>query len=240
MDKVDQWLLERWGKFTASECYKLLVGGRKGEMFGEGAMTYIEQKALEMTTSMWERPELEETKSILHGRAYEYPAYEAYIRETRNYSMTYMGSETPIFLPYDTLKDEAGGTPDCANISESGTIDFGAEFKCPKNPAYHFRRLKWKDQWDIKDNYTLCYTQIQMLLMITNAQERHFVSYDDRQKNKQFKAKIIPVKPDKKFQDNLDIRLRQAIKEKYKIISETYGTPVQDRADFIAKFHSTG
>lgn len=238
IDKVDQWFLDRWSKFTASEDFKLLVGSKGGGMFGEGAMTYIEQKALEATTRMWERPELEEVKSLLHGKIYEYPAYEAYVKETKNYSMTYMGSENPVFLPYEPLKDEAGGTPDCANITDSGAIDFGAEFKCPKNPLYHFRRLKWKDQWDVKDNYIQCYTQIQKLIMISGAPEWHFVSHDERQLIKRHKNKIIPIFPDKKFQDNLEIRLRQAIKEKYRIISETYGIPVQNKADFIEKFHS--
>jgi hypothetical protein len=231
MDKIEQWHRQRRGKFTASENYKLLVGGKKGEMFGEGATTYIEQKAFEMTTAMWERPELEETKSILHGRVHEYPAYEMYVKETRNYSMQYLGDD-PLFYPYDTMPDECGGTPDCANITDAGLIDFGAEIKCPINPMYHYRRLKWKDQFDLKENYPLCYTQIQNLLMITKAQEWHFVSFDDRQLIRPYKIKIIPVFPEKTFQNNLEVRLRMAAKAKYASISETYGVEVKDRADF--------
>jgi hypothetical protein len=237
MDKIEQWHKNRWGKFTASENYKLLVGSKGGGMFGEGAMTYIKQKALQMTTAMWERPELEETKSILHGRVHEYPAYEMYVKETRNFSMQYLGDD-PIFYPYELMADEAGGTPDCINITEAGTIDFGAEIKCPINPMYHYDRLKWKDQWSLKDNYPLCYTQIQNLLMFTKAQEWHFVSFDDRQLIKRYKSKIIPVFPDKTFQNNFEIRLRQAVKEKYISISETYGVDVKNRDDFARIFHA--
>lgn len=234
MDKIDQWHLSRWSKYTASENFKLMVGG-KGTMFGDGANTYIKQKALEMTTVMWERPEIEETKSILNGRVHEYPAYEMYVKETRNYSMIYMGDD-PMFYPYEPLADECGGTPDCASITSAGKIEFGAEFKCPRNPMYHFDRLLWKDQWDVRENYPLVYTQIQNLLMITGATEWHFVSFDDRQKFRADKIKIIPVFPDKKFQDNLEIRLRQAIKEKYRIISLHKKVEVRDRADFNRLF----
>lgn len=239
MDKIEQWHLERRGKFTASEMYKLLIGGKGGTMFGEGAMSYIEAKAIEMTTTMWERPELEETKSILHGRVHEYPAYQMYVQQTKNFSMEYVGPEDPVFLPYETIPEECGGTPDCVSFSKSGAVEFGAEIKCPVNPAYHFRRLKWKDQWDVKDGYPLVYAQIQTLLMITNAIEWHFVSFDDRQMYKPSKIKIIPVLPDKKFQDNLEIRLRQAIKEKYRLIGETHGLNIRDRADFIWFFGLT-
>jgi hypothetical protein len=236
MDKIDQWLLSRWGRYTASESYKLLVAG-KGEMFGVGAWTYIEQKALEMTTRMQERPELEEAKSILHGKAHEYPAFCEYVKQTRNTSLIYLGDENPMFYPYKPLAEEAGGTPDSAIITDSGLIEMGTEFKCPKNPLNHFHRLKWKDQYDIKDNYILCYTQIQKLLMCTGALEWHFVSYDDRQIVRSKKIKIIEVKPDRKFQDNLEIRLRQAIKEKYRLISEHYEIEVKNRTEFIQKFN---
>lgn len=236
MDKIDQWHQKRWGRFTASEVHKLLVPG-KNSMFGDGANTYIEEKAIQMTTTMWDRPELEEVASLLHGKAHEYPAYVEYVRQTRNNSVIYMGDENPMFIPHSTLGDEFGGTPDCADITDSGIITFGVEIKCPKNPKYHFRRLKWKDQWNIREEYSLVYAQIQSLLMITGAQEWHFVSYDDRQVSKAHKIKIIPVTPDKNYQNNLEIRLRQAIAEKYRLISEIYNIQVTNRREFNERFN---
>lgn len=238
MDKMDQWHRRRWSMFTASEDYKLLKQG-KGEMFGDTAWKYIKSKAIEMTTRMWERPEVEEAKSILHGKAHEYPAYQEYIIVTRNTDMMYFGEENPVFYPYEPLTDEAGGSPDGGIIAienDHGKIQVGLEIKCPKDPGNHFDRLEWVDQWDIKNNYIECYTQIQKLLMCTGAFEWHFVSYDDRQISRAHKIKIIEVKPDKNFQNNLDVRLRQAIKEKYKLISKRYGIDVNNRQEFNLKF----
>ena len=240
MDKIDQWLSKRRGKFTASEAYKLL-GPKKGDaMFGAGANTYIKQKAIEMTTKIWERPELEEVESLLHGRAHEYPAYDMYVKTTRNRDLIYLGDENPVFFPHSVLGEEFGGTPDSAIITSEGHIPFGVEIKCPKNPDVHFERLKWGTQWDLKENYILGYTQIQSLMMCTGAQEWHFVSYDDRQILKAAKIKIIEVKPDISFQNTLEVRVRQAIKEKYRLISEyyaPYGIVVSNRQEFNEKFN---
>lgn len=230
-DKIDQWFTERWGRFTASECYKLMAPGAK-TTFATGGDTYIETKALEMCTHMVERPEMEEVKSLLWGKMYELPAYQAYVQATKNHSMTYMGSESPIFLVYEPLKEEVGGTPDVGNITNDGKMDYLCEIKCPKNPAFHFRRLSWKSQWDLKENYPLVYAQIQMLLMITDAFGCDFVSFDDRQILKSKKIKIIEVKPDLTFINNLDLRLRKAIQEKYKLISTHFGMEIKNQTEF--------
>lgn len=213
---IDTWFVQRWTKFTSSEKYKLLVGGDKGAIFGAGAMTYIKTKALEMSTQMQERPELEEVKSLLWGKVHELPAYEWYVRETKNYNMVYLGTETPLFITDDENPKESGGSPDGLLLGET-KIMAGFEAKCPKNSMNHFDRLLWKNQWDLKENYISCYTQIQDLLRITDADVWHFLSFDDRQVNPKKKGKIIEVFPDKKFQDNLVLRTTLAIKEKYKI-----------------------
>lgn len=234
--RIDDWHKRRRARFTGSENYKLLIPGA-GQMFGAGAWTYIKQKAIEMTTRMWERPELEETKSILHGRVHEYPGFLEYVHVTGNNSIMYLGDENPMFYPYKPLAEESGATPDSADITPEGLIQLGAEIKCPKNPLYHFDRLKWKTQWDVKQNYIECYTQCQFLMMATGAAQWDFVSFDDRQIVRSKKIKIIPIYPDKNFQNNLEVRLRQAIKEKYRIISEHYGIEVANRAEFIQKFN---
>ena len=224
MDVVDRWLVQRWTKFTSSEIHKLLTGGKKpGDIFGSGAMTYIKQKALEMSTVVEERYELDEVESLLHGKVYEQPAYEWYINETKDFTMQHIGSENPIFLDYEPLIGESGGSPDGLSLREDATVKKGCEIKCPKNSMYHFDRLIWETQWDIKEKYLSCYAQIQHLLMITNAESWDFMSFDDRQARKEKKGKIINVLPDKKFQDNLDIRIRLAIKEKYRIFNKHMG-----------------
>lgn len=240
MDRLDQWHHKRWARFTASEDYKLLAPGAQAGMFGDGAITYIEQKAFEATTRMQERPELTEVKSLLHGKAHEYPAFVEYKIRTGYQDFEYFGDENPIFYPYEPLAQEAGGSPDCGAISNAGKIFHGAEIKCPKNGINHFRRLKWKTQWDVKENYIQTYTQCQKLMMCTGALQWDFVSFDDRQIVREKRIKIIPIYPDKNFQNNLDVRLRCAIKEKYRIISENYGIEVTNRTDFMQKFQLVG
>lgn len=240
-DKVDRWHMKRWTRFTASEDYKLMMPG-KGEMFGTGAWTYIKQKALEATTVMQERPELEEAKSILHGRSQQYAAHEAYVQHTKNHDLIYFGDDDPVFYPYLPLAEEAGGSPDSAIVTLEGSITMGAEFKNPKNPINHFDRLDWKDQFDVRDNYLLAYVQCKKLMMCTGAKQWDFISYDDRQIVKAKRIKVIPIylDVDKNFQNNLDVRLRCAIKEKYLIISKKYGVEVANRADFMQKFQLVG
>lgn len=235
--RTDEWHKRRWARFTASEMYKLFSPVKGNAMFGDGAWTYIEQKALEMTTKMWERPEIEQAKSILHGRVHEFPGFLEYVKITGNTDIMYLGDENPMFYPYKPLAEESGGTPDSAVITADGLIVHGAEIKCPKAPINHFRRLKWKDMWDVKTEYMQCYTQCQFLMMCTGAKQWDFVSFDDRQLVRAKKIKIIPIYPEKNFQNNLEVRLRQAIKEKYRIISEHYGIEVANRTEFIQKFN---
>jgi hypothetical protein len=234
MDKIDSWHLQRWGKFTASENVKLFSPA-KDSMFGEGAWTYINSKALQMITHMEERPELEEVKSLLHGKVHEYPAFSRYVNTTRNFNMVYMGDENPIFLDHEELMHEAGGTPDAGIIDmRNYKVELGLEIKCPRNSMYHFERLKWKNQWDIKEGYKLVYTQIQHLLLISGAPEWHFVSFDDRFKREADKMKIIEVKPDKPFQGKLMIRLEKAIAEKYRTIANLWDIDeIVDRESFL-------
>ena len=216
---LDQWHLQRWSKFTASENHKLLSPSG-AQMFSPGGYNYIKEKVLQMTTNIWERPQLDEVEACLHGKAHEYPAYKAMVVATGYTNLIYLGDERPLFLEYEPLEGESGGSPDSISITDDNKVDIVAEIKCPKNSMNHFNRLVWKDQWDIKLKYIQAYSQIQNLLMITGSGLGLFVSYDDRQKIVNKKVKIIEVLPDKKFQDNLDIRLRMAIKEKYRIYDE--------------------
>lgn len=216
LDKVDGWYLQRYSKFTASEIHKLIGKGKDGTGFSVGGMTYIETKAIEEMTVMYERPELEFVESLMHGKAYEEPAFRAYVKVSRNTSMKHFGSDNPVYLPYN---DYSGGSPD-GLMGEVANIKCGLEIKCPKNPANHFKYLKMSSQWDLKEIRPEYYAQIQFLLMITQAEGFHFVSYDERFINPSKKIHIIDVLPDTKFQDNLELRIASAQKEKIKILEK--------------------
>jgi hypothetical protein len=224
-DDIDVWHQKRKAKFTSSCNYKLLGDGKVNS-------TYVEEKVIELTTRYYERPELEQVESLLWGNVYERPAFETYVDVTKNHSMIYIGRDNPIFYPDETMIYEAGGSPDGADINE-GKITHGLEIKCPKNPAYHFRRLNWKTMWDVKDGYPQCYCQIQDLIRVTRAASWDFISYDERQLSKQKRIVIIEIKPDTKFINNLEIRIRNAVTEKYKLLSKYYGVELKNKTDFI-------
>lgn len=214
IDPKDKWHLDRYAQFTASQNYRLLDAGTGGKGFGKAAMTYIEEKAIESMTELWEQPKLEFVEALLHGKAYEAPAFYDYVERTGNDVMEYFGSENPVYFPYNKF---SGGSPDGVARSD-GKIFWGLELKCPANPKNHYKNLQFKDQWDLKQAKIHEYTQCQMLIMSTGANGWHWMSFDDRFKDKKLKGKIIEILPDTNFIANLDIRLKLAEKERRKMV----------------------
>lgn len=216
LDPVDRWHTERHSRFTASVIYKLLGTGSDGRGFSTTAMSYIEEKAIEEMTVLYERPELEFVESLMHGKYYEEESYHAYVSTSKNYSMRHFGGENPVFLNYN---EYSGGSPD-GLMGEGEKVHWIWEGKCPQNPKNHYLYCKMNDQWDLKEKRPQYYAQIQFLLMTTNADGADFSSFDNRFKNKDKQIKIIKVLPDQRFQNNLDIRLKLAQIEKLKIIQQ--------------------
>lgn len=212
----DKWFADRYAKFTASEIHKLLAKGTGSEMFGAGAKTYIKKKAIEKETTFWENPKLEFVKPLLWGKRYEEPAFHHYVRMTGYKDMRYMGTEAPLFLTYN---EDSGGSPD-GIMGVRDVIHLGLELKCPMDSAVHWDYLGLKDQYDLKGYIIEYYAQIQFLLMITKARMFHFASFDERYKDFRKRMHIIEVVPEKAFQANLDIRIRQAAKDRDKLIEE--------------------
>jgi len=237
-EAIDAWLQKRRSRFTSSENWKLLPNSKQGinQLWSTTADTYIESKVIELTTKMYERPQIEEVEALRHGKENEFPSYERYVKETKNYSMTYMGDENPMFIPCKKLVNESGGTPDVGNIVtgvDEIKIDYGCELKNPVNPAFHYRRLSWKTMWDVKEGYPSCYCQIQDLIRLTGAFGWDFVSHDERQLAKPKQIVIIEIKPDPKFINNLEIRIELAVKEKYKQLSKHMGVELKNKQDFL-------
>lgn len=79
---------------------------------------------------------------------------------------------------------------------------------------------------------------MQNLMLITGALGCDFVSYDERQLAYSKKIIIIEVKPDRKFIDNLELRIHLAIKEKYKILSDHMGAELKNRQDYLKFINS--
>lgn len=212
--EIDNWIIERHGNLTASKIDVIIPPGTNGKLFTVGGYNYIKRVAIEAMTELWEKPDLDEVKSLLHGKVFEEPAYHWYCKVSRNYYMRYFGTLEPIYLPFNS---DSGGSPD-GMMGEGENVYLGLELKCPKNSEIHFDYLKMKTQWDLKEYSLNYYAQMQFLMMIMKTKEFHFASFDDRVKNPALKMKILEIKYDQKFCDNLHVRVLQAIKEKYKII----------------------
>lgn len=210
----DKWMMERRGKFTGSECYKLLKEGGKNEMFAPVGLTYIEEKAMELCTNVFENGKLDNVKGFLHGRRYEEPAFRHYKRVTGNSSMRYFGTDHPLFLEHDK---DSGCSPD-GLMGEGQLIHLGLEIKCPESPKTHWNYCKFKDQWDLKENVIEHYAQCQMLILVTKAPMVHWVSFDERYKDERKKMKLLEILPESKFLDTLEIRLMQAARERDRMI----------------------
>ena len=69
-------------------------------------------------------------------------------------------------------------------------------------------------------------------MLITGATSADFISYDSRMMSKSHQTKIISVKQDKKFQDNLHFRLVRAVEEKYKILSDYLELNIKNKNQF--------
>jgi hypothetical protein len=222
---ITKWHEQRWGKFTSSENHKLMGSGRKkDDLFGVAAMTYINKKASEIGLNFYEQPELEEVKSLLHGKYYEEQAFERFVLETKINNLALCGSENPIFIPNQKYIEYAGGSPDAVSIDDEGGLPkVIVEIKNPKNPSIHYERLFWKTAQDVEDNNIQAYTQIQDLMWICGSEIGYFVSHDSRRKKKSEQIKIIEIKPNKIFVEDLEHRLSKAIEIielKHKILSD--------------------
>ena len=217
----EKWFCDRHGKFTASNAYKLATPG-KNEMFSPVGHTYIEEKAIELETAIWENPKLEYVESLRFGKQLEETAFNHYCRITRVKSMRYMGTEDPLFLTYNEF---SGGSPD-GLMGEGEKISVGLELKCPFSSKVHWKYLDMNDQYDLKKERFEYYAQIQFLLMITKAEFFHFASFDERFNDFNKRMVVLEIRPEAKFFDNFELRLHKAksirdeiIQNKNKIIT---------------------
>ena len=193
---------QRFGKFTASEIWKLLVGGRaKDDVFGETAKTYIKEKAVEILTQR--RKESFSSRATDWGNEYEYKAVQEY---NRFYfvDVEYFGSTNPKFFTCPEFEQYAGGSPDFLAGATVG------EIKCPYDSVNHLDNLLLRNVDEFKKLHKEYYTQIQFNIHCTGSEVGHFVSYDWRfQDEKQLF--ILEIPKDKEHIELILDRLKIAI-----------------------------
>jgi hypothetical protein len=226
--EFDEWLYLRLGRFTSSEWWKLFTGGRRDmtsdeliaeklsggkrktvdTLFGEVAMNYILTKAAERLT-MQVKPESNFIQTNW-GKENEWDANERY-QEITGIKGEYYGTFNPKFFEYG----EYGG---CSPDMIAGNI--GADFKCPFDSAIHLSNLRLKDQDDFRDKRWEYFVQAQTTMFQRKLDLFHYVSFDKRYIETKYQMKILPILPDKAWQEEYKIREEAAIKELNNIISQ--------------------
>lgn len=219
-----KWGQERWGFFTGSNIFKLLVKG-SGTTFGKGAMTYIEQVACQCYTN-YEANDFEGTYAMREGRKKEPEAskfYEKIISHLfingENLKPHYFGEKEPNFKKYN----EYSGVSSDEVLFIGNTPYIVAEFKCPTRDVHFFRLREIKKYTDnqshlfIKEHYPEYYAQIQFNMMAWCVKLGHWCSYNEYFPMDK-RMLIIEVPEDKPFQNNLKIVLEMANKKKLEIL----------------------
>jgi len=177
-----EWFDIRVGRFTGSQMFKLMTGGKrdmteqeledykrdnpKGKrttvdtMFGDTALTYIFEKACDIVFGRNEEEQFD-TFDMQRGRTLE-PVIFAKFKELKE--AEFMTVEETSFFVYG---DNAGASPDC--LVDKDAI---GEFKAPRAPK--FFKL-------VKDGYSAIdfeyIVQMQTEIMVTNSKRCHFFNY---------------------------------------------------------------
>lgn len=162
-----QWHEFRSGRFTASECHKLM--GEKGGINTQTAQSYIIDKVAETLTGGWHDDM--STVATRWGNDMEPDAVEYY---QRSFNCTVEKPDTQC----PEWSDDVAGSPDGLVYTDSEV--YGIEIKCPYNPANHVKHMLIRSVDDLKSISKEYYWQIVCYMLIFGLQKYEFVSYDPR------------------------------------------------------------
>lgn len=211
------------GKIGASSIHKILKGGTrpmneaelaaekeaKGKrktvdiIFGEGALTYINEKIAEILTG--QSKEEAGSKATEWGIMHEYDAVEFYADQTGE-DVTYYGGDNPKVFSFNAF---SGASPDGMGK------DYNLECKCPYVSSNHIgylmaaRNKETAQAW-LKSEHNDYYAQCQFAMMSCKTQKAVFISYDPRMIAKENRLAIIELKPDLELQADIKHRLNEA------------------------------
>ena len=208
------WQESRLGYFTASNIWELLKSGReKDKIFGETALTYIDEKIAEIITG--EHKDSANTFATEWGRNNEADAVKWYEMKYKT-KITHYGGLVPEYFAYN---DISGGSPD--GLSEDGKAVI--EVKCPFNTCNHleymYMAVNTGDafiEWFKKEHFDY-YAQMQFNMMCCKVDTAIFISYDPRTVDHELRMFDCGIMADKEFQQLIHDRIELAsiiVKEK--------------------------
>lgn len=189
-----EWFEARYGKFTASEIYKIL--GIKS--FGENGKIYAIEKAIEELYGEMEENYM--TADMERGKNTE-PLAFAKFKELKE--LEFLEVENCSFFVYN---EHSGASPD-GLVSDNAVL----EIKCPKSTT--FFKLVATNKIDPK-----YYAQMQMQMLCANKEKAYFFNYLVHD-GLEYHHEIIVERNDE-FIENLKNRLEEAIKIKVEYINK--------------------
>jgi hypothetical protein len=181
----------RTGRFTASECHKLM--GKSLDT--DTAQTYIMERVSEFLTGL---PCREFSSAATDwGIGHEDQARQRYIWETER------RVEECEFMTA-TWSDRVGATPDGI------CTDRGIEIKCPYVISNHIRYSLLQNQAEFKAECKEYYWQCQMGMLVTGLDKWDFVTFDPRYPD-ELQIHILTVEADPADHTLLKERLLEAV-----------------------------
>lgn len=202
--RTDEWLMQRRGRFTASEIHRLM--GIKG--LGKTGETYVWEKVVE---------ELGATMPPVSTYAMERGTeLEPYAKA--HYSKAFNCSVSPAEFIIAPWCDQAGASPDgivtdWANPNDSRLI----EIKCPMNPVNHLQNFMVRSADDLKSLRPEYYWQIQMQMAVCGFEVCDFVSYYP-EIDEDFRMIAITIKLNEADIDLMKTRISEAVEMKREML----------------------
>lgn len=177
----DEWVMARLGHFTSSEWAKLFKTGRsKDQYFGQGALTYVDEKVAEILTK---KPKelIRGIPAIDWGVAHEPDAADAYSILT-NQKLIHSG-----FYEYSLV---FGGTPDREHATNQKLI---IEIKCPYVSSNFTAVCQIGSGEEYRKFDEEKFIQCQGNMLVTCSEMCDLVFFDPRMLNVEHQAKIIRI-----------------------------------------------
>ncbi|WP_374464167.1 lambda exonuclease family protein [Chryseobacterium sp.] len=206
--KREEWFKSRLGKFTSSDLGKLMTYEDKINELPKGALTYIEEKALEILTE-GQCVKRFSNDSMDRGNEKELEAIEVF--EQKYGVKCYATGEDQEFVE---LCSYFGGTPDGLIMDEEGI-----EVKCPDSKTHLFRLKNVKTEQDLKKHETKIYWQIQGNLLTTGRKKWHFIDYDDRFTKKELQLHVVEINRNEEDIQKIKTRLKMAENQKQNFLN---------------------
>jgi len=230
--RSQSWFEMRLGKFTASEIWKLMgtgkrpmtqaeldarpVGPRGGlldksttvedaNVLSAGAITYIESKIAEIWTGR--QADSFESFATEWGNENEDLARKEF-EAKYNCTVTLNGHNV-----WEEQPNEAGGSSDGFVEGQDAII----EIKCPFNSGIHVNYCRAKSSDDLPIAYKI---QMQANMMFSGKSKCYFISYDPRVLNDKSRLFVLQVSADPILQEQIKTKLRVAIAEKNRLLTE--------------------